>query len=77
MGQPQRRALNPSWFLFLFICLLPTEPAYTNQASQEGGVFVPPKVLTPVPGFSFVLFSLAFPFLCLLATALLKSFFLF
>ena len=40
------------------------------------GVCVSPEVLTPVE-LSFVLCSQAFPFLGLLATAILDSFFLF
>ena len=49
---------------------------YANRAGQEGGVFVLPEILTPVHGFSFIPFSQAFPFLCLLATTILDSFFL-
>ena len=64
-------------FLHLFICLLPAEPALCRWASQEGGVFVASDVLTPVHGYSFVPFSRAFPFLCLLATTIFDSFFLF
>ena len=69
---------NLSWFP-LFICFVssPLSLPYANWASQEGGVFVPPKVFTLVCGFSFVLFSQAFPFLCFLATAILDSFPLF
>ena len=60
----------------LFICffLLPTPSSlslpYVNWASQA---FVSPEVLEP----SFVLFVQAFSFLCLLATTILDSFFLF
>ena len=50
---------------------------HANWASQEGGMFVSPEVLTLVHGFSFVPFLQAFPFLCLLATTILDSFFLF
>ena len=50
---------------------------YANWASQEGDMFVPPEVLTLVHGFSFVPFLWAFPFLCLLTTTILDSFFLF
>ena len=50
---------------------------YANWASQEGGMFVSPEVLTPVLGFSFVPFLWIFPFLCLLATTILDSFSLF
>ena len=40
-------------------------------------MFVSPEVLTLVRGFSFVPFSWAFPFVCLLATTILDSFLLF
>ena len=50
---------------------------YANWVSQEGGVFVSPRVLTLVHGFSFVPFLRAFLFLCVLVTAILDSFFLF
>ena len=50
---------------------------YANWASQEGRVFVSPEDLTLVCGFSLVPFLQAFSFLCLLATAILDSFFLF
>ena len=38
---------------------------YANWASQEWGMFVSPEVLIPACVFSFILFSLTFPFLCL------------
>ena len=60
---------------FHTFCLLPTDPA--NWASQEGGMFVSSEVLTLVCGFSFVPLLQAFPFLCLLTTAILDSFLLF
>ena len=63
---------------FLFLCVVssPTEPALCRSGwPQEGGVFVSPAGLTLVHGFCFVPFSQAFPFLCLLATAILDSFF--
>ena len=65
--------LAPSFYMFV------SSPSLTMQirASREGGVFVSPEGLTLVPGFSFVPFSQAFPFLCLLTTAILDSFFLF
>ena len=50
---------------------------YANWASQEGSVFVSPEDLTLVCGFSLVPFLQAFSFLCLLATVILDSFFLF
>ena len=48
---------------------------YANWASQEGSVFVSPEVLPRVHGCPFVPFLRAFSFLCLLATAILDSFF--
>ena len=64
-------------FLLSFICLLPLGLPYANWVSQEVGVFVSPEVLTGIRGFSFVPFLQTFPFLCLLGTAILDSFFLF
>ena len=63
VGRPERGELNPSWFP-LFICLSapPLGLPYENWASQEQAMFVSPEVLTPVHGFSFVLFSRLFPF---------------
>ena len=64
--------------LLLCVYLLPTlSQPYANWAGQEEGGFVPPEVLTLFCAFSFVLFLQAFPFLCLLATTILYSFFLF
>ena len=61
-------------FILLCVCHLSTfSPPYANCA----GMFVSPEVLTLFRGFSSVLFSRAFPFLCLLVTAILDSFFLF
>ena len=54
----------------------PLSLPYANWASQEAGVFVSPGILTLVRGFSFVPFSRAFPFLCLLAPTIWDSFFL-
>ena len=73
VGQPQRRGLDPPW-LPPFICLSPPPMSlpYANWAGQEGG-----KVLTLVCGFSLVPSLQAFSFLCLLATDILDSFFLF
>ena len=77
MGRPQRRpqsVLASSFYMFVSpILSLP----YANWASQEGDVFVSPEVLTPVHGFAFAPFSQAFSLLCLLATTILDSFFLF
>ena len=65
--------LASSFYTFVF-----SSPwLYANWTGQEGGVFVSPEVLTPVCGFSFLPFSWAFPFLCLLATTILDYFFLF
>ena len=78
VGRPQRRNLNPSW-LRHFIQLSPLphlEPALCKLGHLEG-LFVSPEVLTLVLGFSFVPFSQAFSFLCLLATAILDAFLLF
>ena len=72
-GGPTIEEKPQSW-LPLF-CLLPPSLTCANWASQEGGVFVLPEVLTLVCRFSFVPFSSAFPFLCLLATTILDSFF--
>ena len=58
-GDPKGKALASSFCMF---CLLPPSLPYANWASQEGGVFVSPEVLTPVHGFSFVPFSQAFLF---------------
>ena len=60
VGQPQRRGLNTSW-LPLFICLISPPPhacPMQIRASQEGGMFVSPEVLTLVHGF-FLCFLLA------------------
>ena len=75
---PKREVSICLGFLLLCVCPLSTfSLPYANRAGQEGGVFVSPEVLTLFCGFSFVLFSQAFPFLCLLATTVLDSFFLF
>ena len=81
--QCKRRSLNLSWLPLMILPLFPplvSSPLslpYANWASQEGEVFVSPEFLTLVHGLSFVPFSLDFPFLCLLATNILESFFLF
>ena len=65
-------------FFLLYVCLLFTlSLPYANWVSQEGGLFVWPELLSPVGRYSFVPFLQAFPFLCLLATAFLDSFFLY
>ena len=75
VGRPQRRGLNPSRrSLFIRFCLLPPKPAQ-RKLGWPGRLFVSPEVLTPVHGFSFVPFSWAFPFHCLLATVILDSIF--
>ena len=64
VGNPKGEASIHLGFLLLYICLLsPLSLPYANWAGQEGAVFVLPEVLTPVYGFSFVLFLWAFPFL--------------
>ena len=78
-GQPKdakRRETRGSILAPLFIrfFLLPLSLPYVN--CQPGGLFASPEVLTPVLEPSFVLFSQAFSFLCLLATTI-DSFFLF
>ena len=60
--------------VFMFL-LLPQSLPYVNWASQEGCLLHLGFSLWSSP--SFVLFSQAFSFLCLLATAILDSFFLF
>ena len=66
-GLPKRRKEKretPGPLAPLFVCFFysPLSLLYVNWASQEW-LFVLPKVLTPVPGPSFVLFSPAFPIL--------------
>ena len=64
-------------FLLLYICLFHTlSLPCANWCGQEVGVLVSLEALIPVCGFSFVPFSQVFPFLCLLASAVLDSFFL-
>ena len=58
-------------FIKMF-CLLLLSLSYVNWARD---LFISPVVLTLVLRFSFVPFSRAFSFLCLLATAILASFF--
>ena len=77
-GRPQRRGSISFWLPpFIHLSPSPLSLPYANWASQEGGMFVSPEVLTPVLGFSFVPFLWIFPFLCLLATTILDSFSLF
>ena len=69
---PTRTHARESPLAPLFICFpLPGPVLY--KLGQPGVLFVLPEVLRP----SFVLFLRAFPFLCLLATAILDSFSLF
>ena len=78
VGQPKGEASILLGFLLLYVCLLPTlSLPYASWDSLEGPVFILPEVITPVHRFSFVPFSQAFPFLCLLAITILDSFFLF
>ena len=64
-SQPQRRGLNlnplPSYF-YTFVSSPTLSLPCAKWAGQEGGVFVSPKVLSLVHGFSFVPFSWAFLF---------------
>ena len=78
VDQPQRKDLNLSW-LPHFIHFVPSSlyQPYANWAGQEGDVFVSPEIFTSVHRFSFVTFSRAFLYLCLLATTILDTFFLF
>ena len=71
--------LAPHFFIRFFLLPNPFAPAHAMQmrASQEVGMFVSSEVLTLVCGFSFVPLLQAFPFLCLLTTAILDSFLLF
>ena len=74
----QREERTPAqfWLLFLYVFSFPPEPALC-KLGWSGGLFVLTEVLTLVLGPSFVLFSQAFSFLCLLATTVMDSFFLF
>ena len=77
-ADPKGEASIRIGFLLLYICLLPPlSLLYANLTGHKGVVFVSPEVLTLAHGFCFVSFLQAFPFLCLLATAILDSFFLF
>ena len=78
MLNPKGERLNLAWLpLFIhFVSSLLSLP-YANWASQEGDMFVSPEVFILVHAFSFVPFLWAFPFLFLLATTILDSFFLF
>ena len=74
----ESRAVKGSILTLHFICffLLPLSLSCVNWVSQEG-CLLPPEILTLVLGPSFVLFMWAFSFLCLLATTILDSFFLY
>ena len=74
-ANPKGKASICLGFLLLYVCLFSTlSLPHENWASQEGGMFVSPEVLTLVRGFSFFLLSQAFLYLCLLATAILDPF---
>ena len=75
-GWPQRRDLSPSW-LPAFIHLSSPSESAVCKLGQPGGLFVSPETLTLVLRFTFVPFWGAFSFLCLLATTILDSLFLF
>ena len=66
-GWLQRKDLNLSWLPLFMFCLPPNWACPVQIGLATGrGMFVSPEVLTLVHGFSFVPFSQAFPFLCLL-----------
>ena len=71
----KRRETPGSILAPLFICffLLALSLPCVNWASQEGCLFVPNPIFRP----SIVLFLRPFSFLCLLATTIMDSFFLF
>ena len=73
-GWPQRVGLNLFW-LPLFICSVSSLWACTMQimASQEGGLFVLPEVLTRFQWFFLYSLFLGFSF-CLLATTICTPF---
>ena len=62
---------------YTFVSSLPWACSIPIGLAKKGVCFFSPEVLTPIHGFSFVLSSQAFPFLCLLATTILDFFFLF
>ena len=75
-GPTLKKRGDPFWLLlFMFFSLPSPSLLYVNWASQEDSVS--PEILTLVLRPSFVLFSRAFSFLCLLAAANLDSYFLF
>ena len=69
--QRVEKPLAQFWLLFLYVFSPPPSLSCVNWASQEGSLS--PEVLTLVLRPSFVLFSCAFPFLCLLATTILDT----
>ena len=73
--EKSQSVLASSFYTFVPSPSLLLSLLYTNWGGQEGGVLVSSEVLILVLGFSFVSFSGAFPFLCLLATTVLDSFF--
>ena len=78
MGLPKRGMwlnFGSSFYMFVFF-FPPLEPALC-KLDQPGRLFVSPEILTLVLAPSFILFSWAFSFLCLLATTILDSFFQF
>ena len=78
-GQPKRQDETREaqlWLLFLYVFPSPPEPGLC-KLGQPGGLCVLPEVLTQVLGPSLVVYSPALSFLCLLATPILDSFFLF
>ena len=79
-GPDQRRGLSPSW---LYSCIYSFASSllsllYAGGLAKKGVcLFHLTSSLAPVHGYSFVPFSRAFPFLCLLATTIFDPFFLF
>ena len=73
--QSSEKSLAQFWLLFLYVFSPPPGPPYVKWASQECCLIYLRSSLwsSDLPLFYFV----GFPLLCLLATTLLNSFFLF
>ena len=74
---PKERTQSAQASSFYTFVSSPLSLPYANWASQEGAVFISPEVLIPLHGFPSVPLLRTFSFLCLLATAILDTFFLF